>query len=156
MALSRIWSAFILVALAVTLGRYLFQPGQEQLFSQLVTGRSGDTTMVRPIDSLAVPVTVRQQLSDAHPVAVWENVNVTKDKSGSFRVFKLQNANGVFETTKDAVNLCLGLIGIMALFLGFMNIAERAGGIRFLSRIIGPFFQRYFLICQKIIPHWGI
>ncbi|AHF16827.1 nucleoside recognition domain-containing protein [Niabella soli] len=155
MALSRIWSAFILVALAVTLGRYLFQPGQEQLFSQLVTGRSGDTTMVRPIDSLAVPVTVRQQLSDAHPVAVWENVNVTKDKSGSFRVFKLQNANGVFETTKDAVNLCLGLIGIMALFLGFMNIAERAGGIRFLSRIIGPFFSKIFPDLPKDHPALG-
>ena len=35
-------------------------------------------------------------------------------------------------------------LGIMALFMGFMAIAERAGGIRFLSRIIGPFFSRIF------------
>ncbi|MBO9619776.1 MAG: spore maturation protein [Niabella sp.] len=155
MALSRIWTAFILVALAATLGRYLFQPGQEQLFSQLVTGKSGDTSMVRTIDSSAVPAAIRQQLSDAHPVAVWNNANITKDKNGSFRVFKLQNANGVFETTKDAVNLCLGLIGIMALFLGFMNIAERAGGIRFLSRIIGPFFSKIFPELPKDHPALG-
>ena len=32
----------------------------------------------------------------------------------------------------------------MALFMGFMNIAEKAGGIRLLSKIIGPFFTRLF------------
>ena len=32
----------------------------------------------------------------------------------------------------------------MALFMGFLSIAERAGGVRFISRIIGPFFSRVF------------
>jgi hypothetical protein len=32
----------------------------------------------------------------------------------------------------------------MTLFLGFMNIGEKAGAIRFLSRIVGPFFSRLF------------
>ncbi len=64
-------------------------------------------------------------------------------------------ANGIFETTKDAVTLCIGLIGIMALFMGFMNIAERAGGIRFLSRIIGPFFSRIFPDVPKNHPSMG-
>ncbi len=32
----------------------------------------------------------------------------------------------------------------MALFMGFMAIAEAAGGIRFLSRIIWPFFSKLF------------
>jgi spore maturation protein SpmA len=28
--------------------------------------------------------------------------------------------------------------------MGFLNIAEKAGGIRFLSRLIGPFFSKIF------------
>jgi spore maturation protein SpmA/spore maturation protein SpmB len=32
----------------------------------------------------------------------------------------------------------------MALFLGFLNIAERAGGVRVLSRFIYPFFSKLF------------
>ena len=58
--------------------------------------------------------------------------------------YKVQRADGVIETCKGAVNLSLGLIGIMALFMGLLGIAEVAGGIRFLSRIVGPFFSRLF------------
>jgi spore maturation protein SpmA/spore maturation protein SpmB len=54
------------------------------------------------------------------------------------------NVDGVIETCWTAVNICLKLIGIMALFMGFMSIAERAGGIRMLSRMIGPFFSKLF------------
>src|SRR5690606_11208831 len=58
-----------------------------------------------------------------------------------FSYASLQNklhkkADGIIETCKTAVNICIGLIGIMALFMGFMSIAERAGGIRLLSKII--------------------
>jgi spore maturation protein SpmA/spore maturation protein SpmB len=54
------------------------------------------------------------------------------------------NVDGVIETCWTAVNICLKLIGIMALFMGFMSIAEQAGGIRMLSRMIGPFFSKLF------------
>jgi len=57
---------------------------------------------------------------------------------------KVQKADGVIETCRGAVTLSLGLIGIMALFMGLLGIAEAAGGIRFLSRIVGPFFSRLF------------
>jgi len=57
---------------------------------------------------------------------------------------KVQKADGIIETCKGAVTLSLGLIGIMALFMGLLGIAEAAGGIRFLSRIVGPFFSRLF------------
>jgi spore maturation protein SpmA len=36
------------------------------------------------------------------------------------------------------------LIGIMALFMGLVSIAEAAGGMRFLARITGPFFSKLF------------
>jgi spore maturation protein SpmA/spore maturation protein SpmB len=40
--------------------------------------------------------------------------------------------------------LAIGLIGIMALFMGLVSIAEAAGGMRFLARITGPFFSKLF------------
>jgi spore maturation protein SpmA len=43
----------------------------------------------------------------------------------------------------------------MALFMGFMSIAERAGGIRLLSRIIWPFFSKLFPDIPKGHPAMG-
>ena len=154
MALSRIWTAFIVIALLVAGGRFLMEPGQEQLFSHLATGKNTDTVSTRLLDSAGVPAFVHNQLL-VQKTAVWGKEKVVKSGDGSYRVFRLLPANGVFETTKDAVQLCISLIGIMALFLGFMNIAERAGGIRFLSRIIGPFFSRIFPEVPREHPSHG-
>lgn len=154
MALSRIWTAFIIIALLVAAGKFAFEPGQQQIFSSLVTGKNSDTIAVRSLDSAAIPVSVHSQLKD-QKIAIWGKEKVYKTGESNYRAFKLLPANGIFETTKDAVNLCIGLIGIMALFMGFMSIAERAGGIRFLSRIIGPFFSRIFPEVPKDHPSMG-
>jgi len=154
MALSRIWTAFILLALLAASAKFLFEPGQEQIFSSLVTGKNTDTIAVRTVDAALVPATVQEQLQN-QKLAVWGKEKVYIAADSSFRAFKMQAANGVFDTTKDAVTLCLGLIGIMALFLGFMNIADKAGGVRFLSRIIGPFFSRIFPEVPKNHPSMG-
>ncbi len=154
MALSRIWTAFILVALLVAAARFVFEPGQQNVFSLLVTGKNTDTVSVREMDSVSVPASVHGQL-EGQKTAVWGKEKVYKTKENTYRAYKLLPANGIFETCKDAVNLCIGLIGIMALFMGFMSIAERAGGIRFLSRIIGPFFSRIFPEVPKDHPSMG-
>ncbi len=154
MALSRIWTAFIVIALLAAAGKFFFQPGQEQLFSHLVTGKNTDTISVRTLDSAALPATVHSQVQ-TQKIAVWGKEKVYKAGDNSYRAFRLLPANGIFETCKDAVTLCIGLIGIMALFMGFMNIAERAGGVRFLSRIIGPFFSRIFPDVPKNHPSMG-
>jgi spore maturation protein SpmA len=53
--------------------------------------------------------------------------------------------NSSFDMAKFAVmDICLPLVGIMSLWLGFMSIGEKAGAIRFLSRIVGPFFSKLF------------
>lgn len=154
MALSRIWTAFILIALLVAVGRFAFQPGQDQIFSQLVTGKNTDTISVRILDSASVPPAIHQQLM-IQKVAVWGKEKIFKESDSKYKAFKLLAANGIFETTKDAVTLCIGLIGIMALFMGFMSIAEKAGGIRFLSRIIGPFFSKIFPEVPRNHPSMG-
>lgn len=111
MALSRIWSGFIIVAIVVACIKCFFF-GQTEIFSWMVTGRADDPT------------------------------NLTK-------------VNGIIETCWTAVELCLRLIGILALFMGFMSIAERAGGIRLLSRIVGPFFSKLFPEIPKGHPSMG-
>ncbi len=153
MALSRIWTAFILIALLVAAGRVIFQPGQQNLFSNMVTGKNTDTISVRSVDSVSIPAAVHNQLL-VQKVAVWGKDKVYKNGT-NYTAYKLLPANGIFETTKDAVNLCIGLIGIMALFMGFMSIAEKAGGVRFLSRIIGPFFSKIFPDVPKNHPSMG-
>jgi hypothetical protein len=55
MALSRIWSAFILISLLVATIRFTIQPGQQKIFSSLVTGKNVDTTAARFVDSMAIP-----------------------------------------------------------------------------------------------------
>jgi spore maturation protein SpmA/spore maturation protein SpmB len=154
MVLSRIWSAFIIIALLTATGRFLIEPGQKQIFSNLVTGKSSDTVFSRVVDSAALPISVTTQLAN-RPQATWGKEKVFKSAESEYRSYRTLPANGVFETTKDAVNLSLSLIGVMALFMGFMSIAERAGGIYFLSRIIGPFFSRIFPDVPRNHPAMG-
>jgi len=111
MALSRIWSAFIIVAIVVAAIKCFFF-GQTEIFSWMVVGKADDPT------------------------------NLTK-------------VNGIIETCWTSVELCLKLIGILALFMGFMSIAERAGGIRLLSKIVGPFFSKLFPEIPKGHPSMG-
>jgi spore maturation protein A len=49
-----------------------------------------------------------------------------------------------FDGAKSAVELCIGLIGIMALWLGLMKVAEQAGLVQALSRLVRPIMRRLF------------
>src|ERR1051325_6317225 len=50
--------------------------------------------------------------------------------------------DGTFSSAKTAFEVSLGLTGALTLWMGLMKIAEGAGAINFLSRIIGPFFRK--------------
>jgi spore maturation protein SpmA len=63
--------------------------------------------------------------------------------TGDVLIFKTI-VDGIFNSAGASVDLSFKLIGILTLFLGFMNIGEKAGAIRFLSRIVGPFFGKLF------------
>ncbi|MBS7565236.1 spore maturation protein [Mucilaginibacter sp. Bleaf8] len=63
---------------------------------------------------------------------------------------------GLFDSTKSSVvDIALPFIGTIAFWLGIMNIGEKAGAIRFLSRIVGPFFNRLFPEVPKDHPATG-
>jgi spore maturation protein A len=51
---------------------------------------------------------------------------------------------GAVDSAKTAVEIALGLIGIMTLWLGVMRIAEKAGLITMLSRLLRPVSRLLF------------
>jgi spore maturation protein A len=51
---------------------------------------------------------------------------------------------GAVDSAKTAVEIALGLIGIMTLWLGIMRIAEKAGLISLLGRALRPFSRLLF------------
>jgi len=131
MALSRIWAAFILISIVVAAVRYVSVPADKEIFSQMVTGKMGDTIRV---------VTAAPQAQGYNSPAPG---------------YKLQKADGIIGTCSYSVTLAIGLIGIMALFMGLVSIAEAAGGMRFLARITGPFFSKLFPDVPKGHPAMG-
>ncbi|BBP01723.1 nucleoside recognition domain-containing protein [Sulfuriferula nivalis] len=50
----------------------------------------------------------------------------------------------VFTAAKNAVEISLGLIGIMALWLGIMRVGEKAGFLQSLTWLMTPLFRRLF------------
>jgi spore maturation protein SpmA len=52
--------------------------------------------------------------------------------------------DGAFDGAKTAVTIALGLIGIMALWLGVMRLAERAGLVQKIARGLRPLLRRLF------------
>ncbi|BBB60146.1 membrane protein [Undibacterium sp. KW1] len=63
---------------------------------------------------------------------------------GDVEVFK-RIMDGTFESARLGVmDIALPLAGVMTLWLGIMNIGEKAGAIDFIAKIIGPFFARIF------------
>ncbi|MEY2546864.1 MAG: hypothetical protein QOG48_1981 [Verrucomicrobiota bacterium] len=57
--------------------------------------------------------------------------------------------NGALDGAKTAVTIALGLVGVMALWLGVMRLAERAGLVQRIARGLLPLMQRLF----PDVPH---
>jgi spore maturation protein SpmA/spore maturation protein SpmB len=183
MILSRIWSAFIIIAIFVGAVRMI--GGDEKMFTRMVVGKSSDKYDSVFYAGIGSPL--NQKLSpkyadflkeygyyradSAHKPTVLLTDNPQHDSVAIMRTLhpgikeytyisvqrRLERkVDGVIETAKIAVmDIILPLIGILALFMGFLNIAERAGGVRLLSKIIWPFFSRIFPDIPKGHPATG-
>lgn len=205
MALSRIWSAFIIIAILVASTRMLFFDAGKDIYSRMVVGKQGDTSRTTTWDSASLPRNVFNSIAkdkeykkedsiftkivgnkyisyfqnktgdtshtksislDTIPLAIYNDIVKGKEyrkddtvfakvNTAKFISYRVQPSDGIIATCKSSVEICLGLIGIMALFMGFMSIAEQAGGIRFLSRVVGPFFSKLFPELPKNHPAMG-
>lgn len=183
MALSRIWSAFIIIAVLVAGIR--MASGDEKIFSRMVVGKSSDKNDSTFYITVGSPLT--QQLSPKYAEFLKEygyfkadtitraavlltddlNKDSVKTIQSNFPALKTftylsvqkkltRRVDGIIETGKNAVlDIIFPLIGILALFMGFLSIAEKAGGVRVLSKIIWPFFSRIFPDIPKGHPATG-
>ncbi len=61
--------------------------------------------------------------------------------NGQDEIFSLL-VQSTFDMAALGVEIALGLIGVMALWLGFFEIAEKTGLIRILARLLAPLFLR--------------
>ncbi len=50
----------------------------------------------------------------------------------------------VLEASKSSIDICIPLIGIMALWLGLLNVAKDAGSIDVFARLVRPFMRWLF------------
>jgi len=183
MALSRIWSAFIIIAIVVA-GIRMFA-GDDKIFTRMVVGKWSDkydsvfyTGIGSPLNQKLSPKYadfLREygyyKADSAHHATILLTDNLASDSANIIRAAnpgikeytylsiqrKLERkVDGVIETAKIAVtDIIIPLIGILALFMGFLSIAERAGGVRLLSKIIWPFFSRIFPDIPKGHPATG-
>jgi len=60
-----------------------------------------------------------------------------------------------FDMAKTGLEISLGLAGIMTLWLGLMNIAEKSGCIRILAKAVNPLFRRLFPGIPSGHPAYG-
>ena len=121
----------------------------------MVVGKGGDTVAIATKPLADVPLEIFEKLKQ-EKLVIKDKIHYQNQDTGKVRIYRVQEASGVIGTAQTAVEISLGLIGIMTLFMGFMNIAERAGGINLLSRIIQPFFSKLFPEVPKGHPSFGL
>jgi spore maturation protein SpmA len=155
MVLSRIWSAFIIIAIAIASIKYISSSHYKTIFNDMVVGKGGDTVKVASQNINTLSPIIRDSLMKKNDFEESRIHYKTDSLKQTVNVYRVQEADGVIGTSETAVKICLGLIGIMALFMGFMSIAEKAGGINLLSRLIQPFFSKLFPEIPKNHPAFG-
>lgn len=181
MALSRIWSAFILISILMAAIKWITLDDTD-IFNRMVVGKADDAygysmagdpagtgysrdSFVKKMS--AANFSLKDKLTDSKYLFTndlsSDSAKLLKARNSSLIVMTYGQAlkriqkpvDGIIETCWTSVNIALKLIGIMALFMGLMSIAEQAGGIRLLSKIIGPFLTRLFPEIPKGHPALG-
>lgn len=155
MVLSRIWSAFIIIAITIASIKYISSSHYKTIFNDMVVGKGGDTVQIATQNMTTLSPIVRDSMKKKPDFADSRIHYKTDSLQQNVQVYRVQEADGVIGTSETAVKICLGLIGIMTLFMGFMSIAEKAGGINLLSRLIQPFFSKLFPEIPKNHPAFG-
>jgi len=63
--------------------------------------------------------------------------------------------NSTFEMAEVSVEICLGLIGVLTLWMGLMKVGERGGAVNLLAKVVRPFFHKLFPEVPKDHPVHG-
>jgi spore maturation protein A len=114
-----------------------------------VTSTYSSGTLLLPKNAPAIWSDMGNALSDGTKIP--GRVAVSADTTGitfapepvRFRIFA-KLTDSLVKSVETAVTLALGLIGIMALWLGIMKIAEAAGFVTVLAKMARPIMVRLF------------
>jgi spore maturation protein A len=80
---------------------------------------------------------------------------VQTDQNLNEKTYMGRITTAAIESAGTAVKLAIGLIGVMALWLGLMKVAEEAGIIKIIARIVRPITKRLFPSIPKDHPAIG-
>jgi spore maturation protein SpmA len=86
---------------------------------------------------------------------IWLGLIVLGVVIGGFSHRMKEVADGAIAGAGAAVTLAIGLVGIMALWLGMMRLAERAGVVQLLARGLRPLLRRLFPEVPEDHPAMG-
>ena len=66
-----------------------------------------------------------------------------------------QVGNGAIESTKEAVSMCITMLGIMSMWMGFMEVAQKSGLIAKAEKMLEensvPFKELIDLVVKEIV-----
>lgn len=71
-------------------------------------------------------------------VSIYQYIN-----TGNPEVFQ-KILTGIFDSSKTSFEICIGLAGVMTLWMGIMNIGKEAGMMDWLARVMAPFFRSIY------------
>ncbi len=66
------------------------------------------------------------------------------DRTGLVPDALKNTVTALFDSSKTAFEISIGLTGVMTLWLGLMRIAEKGGVTDLIARLVGPLFRRLF------------
>lgn len=134
--LNKIWFGLLLVGILYGFGKAAYND---------LTGRSA------PLEEVAESE-AEEQVSEDEALAAEDNKEVVKDaepeeEKADIRGLKEMGKDlneAALNAANTSVEICLGLIGVMALWLGLMNIATEAGLVEALGRLLSPVMRWLF------------
>lgn len=75
---------------------------------------------------------------------IWGSMILIGIIYGSLTGHMAEVTNAALDSSREAVNLCITMVGVMALWMGLMEIAEKAGLIDRWTKAISPFVSFMF------------
>ena len=89
----------------------------------------------------------------AFAYAGWQQIIFVPGQADQMPMEILSKA--MIDSARAAVELAIGLVGVMALFLGLMKVAEAGGMLSILAKLISPLMVRLFPDVPRDHPAMG-
>lgn len=145
--LNKIWFWLLCIGILYGFGKAAYQSADQYLHKKETPAVAAAAGAGPAAAAVAAGDAVKSQAAgEAKPQAATsadEGAKVDPKEPGLTAMGKRLNA-AVLDAAKSSVDICLPLIGIMALWLGLMNVAKDAGLIDLFARIVRPVMRWLF------------